>query len=341
MIILVYNFVTFCYFFALPGFPFSVWLYLEYLSEIFMVLDVVVRFVILRAVFKNDCKKGPFRHLNMIRNKADEKPLKMTIMILASLPSSIILYASLPSHFRPAMWVAIIRGLKLYRMNQLQLYFDLRDIRSKKDSFIRTIEALLYILLATHFLACFWLFIGRIGGDDELSWFRLVMYDQYEVPDIQKYVDSVFFVVSSMTGLGFAYIYPRTNLEYGSQSLIIILGVSLYANFFAFFTVTIYNRNKKRIDNQMRFEESKQLAVLRSFPSEIRGSIRNYYNSYRLKFDRLYETYDILKELPTNMRSEMSLFVNSGLIQKINFFQFAEPDFILKISKCLTPELAL
>ena len=42
------------------------------------------------------------------------------------------------------------------------------------------------------------------------------MYDQYDVPDIQKYIDSVFFVVSSMTGLGFAYIYPRTNLEYAS-----------------------------------------------------------------------------------------------------------------------------
>jgi hypothetical protein len=52
-----------------------------------------------------------------------------------------------------------------------------------------------------------------------------------------------------MTGLGFAYIYPRTDLEYGMQSLIMILGVSLYANFFAFFTVSIYNRNKKRIEN--------------------------------------------------------------------------------------------
>jgi len=37
----------------------------------------------------------------------------------------------------------------------------------------------------------------------------------------------------------------------------------------------------------------------------------------------------------------MSLFVNSGLIQKINFFQFAEPDFILKLSKSLNPEMAL
>jgi Ion channel len=75
---------------------------------------------------------------------------------------------------------------------------------------------------------------------------KLVLYDVYEgsVPNIQKYIDSVFFVISSMTGLGFAYIYPRTDLEYGMQSLIMLLGVSLYANFFAFFAVTIYNRNK-------------------------------------------------------------------------------------------------
>jgi hypothetical protein len=65
------------------------------------------------------------------------------------------------------MWVALIRGLKLYRMSQLSLYFDLRDIRSKKDSIVRTLEALLYILMGTHFLACFWLFIGRVDPNQD------------------------------------------------------------------------------------------------------------------------------------------------------------------------------
>lgn len=77
-----------------------------------------------------------------------------------------------------------------------------------------------------------------------------------------------------MTGLGFAYIYPRTDLEYGMQSFIMLFGVSLYANFFAFFTVSIYNRNKKIIENMMRFEESKKLALLRNFPINLRFSIR-------------------------------------------------------------------
>lgn len=124
----------------------------------------------------------------------------------------------------------------------------------------------------------------------------MVLYDQFEgrVLNIQKYTDAIFFVVSSMTGLGFAYIYPRTDLEYGMQSLIMVLGVSFYANFFAFFTVTIYNMNKKRIDNMMRYEESKRLAVLRNFPNDIRFSIRDYYNSLQIKYDSLCGKFEIL-----------------------------------------------
>jgi hypothetical protein len=129
-------------------------------------------------------------------------------------------------------------------------------------------QAGLYIILVTHMLSCFWLFIGRVDPQQDLTWMKLVLYDAYEghVPDFQKYIDSVLFVVSSMTGLGFGYIYPRTDLEYAMQSIIMLLGVSTYANFFAFFAVTIYNRNKQIIENMMRFEESKKLAKLRGFP---------------------------------------------------------------------------
>ena len=94
-----------------------------------------------------------------------------------------------------------------------------------------------------------------------------------------------------MTGLGFAYIYPRTDLEYAMQSLIMLLGVSLYANFFGFFAVSIYNRNRKRIENMVQFEESKKLAALRSFPRETKAQIRDYYNNLRMKYNALSENF--------------------------------------------------
>ena len=150
--------------------------------------------------------------------------------------------------------------------------------------------------MATHVLGCFWLFVGRVDPDKDHGWMNQVGYDVYgdAVPMFQKYIDSTFFVVSSMTGLGFAYIYPRTNLEYMMQSMIMVLGVSLYANFFAFFAVSIYNRNKHQIENMKRFEEWKKLAVLRGIPGDIRVQTRQYYNKLRLKYDSLCDKFEIL-----------------------------------------------
>lgn len=155
------------------------------------------------------------------------------------------------------------------------------------------------------------------------------------------YIDAVTFIIASMTSIGFFMIYPRTDLEYAMQSVIMLIGVSVYANFFAFFIVSIYDRNRKEIENMMRFEEFKQLAVLRHFPKNIRIQTREYYNSLRLKYDTLSNKFEILNELPNCLRGEMSLFINSELIQKINFFQFADPNFILRISTCFQPQLCL
>lgn len=122
-----------------------------------------------------------------------------------------------------------------------------------------------------------------------------------------KYVDSVFFVVSTMTGLVFGYNYPRTYLEYVMQSLIMLLGVSLYAHCFGFFAVSIYNRNRVRIDNMMQYEETKKLARLRSFPRKMRAQIGDYYNIIRLKYDALVGNFEMAKSLPDSLSTEFSL----------------------------------
>lgn len=120
-----------------------------------------------------------------------------------------------------------------------------------------------------------------------------------------------------------------------------VVGVSLYANFFAFFAVSIYNRKRKSIENMKRLEESKKLAVLRNFPNDTRTQIRYFYNNLRLRYDNLCDKFDIIEQLPNSLKSELSLFINSEVIQKVNFFQFADPSFILIISKFLKPKLCL
>lgn len=153
---IIYNCVTFCYFLGLPGFPSDAWLYLEFIVEILMIIDIFIRYV-LRRFLVNQRKT-----LNLLHSKHDDLPFQMTMFILSSFPTSIIIYPSIEDEVQYKIWLALIRGIKLYRIKQLNLYYELRDIRAKKDSFIRTFQATLYILLVTHLLSCFWLFIARV-----------------------------------------------------------------------------------------------------------------------------------------------------------------------------------
>lgn len=62
-----------------------------------------------------------------------------------------------------------------------------------------------------------------------------------EVTIFERYIDAVFYVVATMTGLGYGNIVPSTNLEYFVDIFIMITGCSIYAGFFADFAVEIYN----------------------------------------------------------------------------------------------------
>jgi hypothetical protein len=45
---ITYNFFTACYFFGMPGFPTDAWIYLEFLSEISMIVDLFIRYFVRR-----------------------------------------------------------------------------------------------------------------------------------------------------------------------------------------------------------------------------------------------------------------------------------------------------
>lgn len=49
-ICITYNFFTACYFFGLPGFPDGAWTYLEFLSEITMLVDLPLRYLVRRLL---------------------------------------------------------------------------------------------------------------------------------------------------------------------------------------------------------------------------------------------------------------------------------------------------
>jgi hypothetical protein len=140
---------------GLPGFPESVWLYLEILIEIILIIDIGMRLIFI-CFFKKE-----WATLFLLHEDEDSLWRRFRYFVTA-IPTSIILYVSLPNSTLGYLGIAFIRSVKLLRINYLNHYFDVRDLRTKRNSFLRTVQSVIYILLITHSLGCFWLFIGRI-----------------------------------------------------------------------------------------------------------------------------------------------------------------------------------
>jgi hypothetical protein len=127
----------------------------------------------------------------------------------------------------------------------------------------------------------------------------------------EEYVEAIFFVVATMTGLGYGNIVPSTNLEWFVDSIIMATGASIYAKFFADFAVEIYMSNRLQIDNQNQLEGAKKFCSQRNVPEESRNKIRHFYNNLRMKFAEFTRKHSILSELPKSLEGEISLMFNS------------------------------
>ena len=73
----------------------------------------------------------------------------------------------------------------------------------------------------------------------------------------------------------------------------------------------------------------------------MKSKVRHYYNNLRLNFADFKQKYEILKELPQSLQGEISLIFNKELIQDVKFFQLAEPNFIMSISRLLRPKISI
>ena len=149
-------------------------------------------------------------------------------------------------------------------------------------------QTLYYFLLATHFIGCVWLIVGRLDPEQaSKGWLRMAKFNDGAKRDatvFEKYVEAVFFVVATMTGLGYGNLVPSTNLEWVVDGCIMVTGVSVYCgeysipfrstfkrfhrifnetspfwllgyiNFFSNFMVDIYMSKIKLIENESRLE---------------------------------------------------------------------------------------
>ena len=92
--------------------------------------------------------------------------------------------------------------------------------------------------------------------------------------NIELYVDSSFFVVTTMGGWSYGNILPGTVLEMIVDIFIMFIGASMYANLFANFVTVITTQNAKRIEWNRLQEQAINFGYQLSIPNPILDKIK-------------------------------------------------------------------
>lgn len=120
-----YNFVTVFFFLGIEGFPESLWLLLEIVTELLIAVDFVLRLVI-----RLKCPTI-WNEMWLLHDKGSRSKFHLLIRLIGSVPQSLILcliYGSKDNlQALVAIEFAILRCLKLLRLRQISQYFEKVD----------------------------------------------------------------------------------------------------------------------------------------------------------------------------------------------------------------------
>lgn len=219
----------------------------------------------------------------------------------------------------------IFRILKLIRLFKLmRIAQTLQNFRSKNvinPSIFRMIMLMFWILIATHFITCGWIMLSTYPDT---------------MTNGEKYLHAIYWAVTTLTTIGYGDITPETSAQIIYVIIIEITGAALYGFIIGNIANLISNIDIAKAQYREKMEKINTFMKYRSIPFDLRDKINNYY-TYLWDSRRGYDESSVLKDLPISLKTNVSLFLNKEIIEKVPIFKGASISLIKEIILNLEP----
>ena len=223
------------------------------------------------------------------------------------------------------------KALLLLKLLIIPRVMEIRRIIESMDSLHPVVSRLLPIFLmmpiVIHILSCGWLWLGAgtagVTGDHA--------YD---------YAKAVYWAVTTLSTVGYGDITAKTVPQMLFSGITMILGVAFFGYVLSNVASILARMNAAREDHLSKVDRVESFMRSHKIPTPIRLKVRAYYR-YLWEKHQGYDDDEILHTLPTQLRSEVSLFLNRKIISKVPLFKEANPDLIHDIVLALKPKIAV
>ncbi|MCZ6702196.1 MAG: ion transporter [Ignavibacteria bacterium] len=230
------------------------------------------------------------------------------------------LLASIPFTFiYPIPALGIFRLLKLIRVAQYMHYVRQRAIRY--SDYLVLGFFIFWLLLLAHWLACGWIVLRSFPAVQD---------------NITKYITSLYWVIETLTTVGYGETTPLTNAQRIYAILIMLTGVGTYGFIIGNVANLLSKRNPGRAQFFNNLEQLKVFVNYRIIPLSLQKKISDYYN-YIWKKKLGFDESVFLSSLPQGLQNEVSIHLKREILEKIPLFKGISDEFLRDVSLHMRP----
>ena len=230
------------------------------------------------------------------------------------------LCAAIPfAAFSAPRLLQLLRLLKLARVAERMWHWQRAEFHN--PNVIRLALFFFWLALSTHWIAIGWLALRGVSAD---------------LGQATNYLRALYWSITTLATVGYGDITPSTNAEMLYAILVMILGVGVYGYVIGNVAALLANIDPARVHHRELVDRVSAFMRYRGVPAGLQRRILDYYE-YLWEKRLGYDESAAISGLPPTLRTEVSLFLNRDILQKVPLFRGASDDFIKAIALEMRP----
>ncbi|MEM7549626.1 MAG: cyclic nucleotide-binding domain-containing protein [Bacteroidota bacterium] len=217
-----------------------------------------------------------------------------------------------------SMILSVIRLIKLVKISHHMTMLSRKQIRYNVH--LKIMNFVFWMSLLAHWLSCGWMYIHGIDSTIDLK---------------SNYIRALYWVVTTLTTVGYGDITPHTNSEYLYTIMMQILGIGAFGYIIGNVTFYLKRRDPATLSYIENIEKLNTLLKYRGLPKSLQRKLQYFY-TYQWRERLGYDESSLLTGLPESLKGEVSIHLKKEIIRKISLFRNAEEGFLDEIAKMLT-----
>ncbi|MCB0566242.1 MAG: cyclic nucleotide-binding domain-containing protein [Phaeodactylibacter sp.] len=230
------------------------------------------------------------------------------------------LLAAIPFVCFASRFFGVFRLFKLARASKILESWRLKNLQFSNRLVL--IYLIIAIIIIIHWISCGWMVIHR--ANERLA------------DDVSRYIDALYWSVTTITTVGYGDITPITRIEKIYAIFAMLMGLGFYGFLIGNITRLLSKKDPAREHYLDNMEKLSVAVKYRSLPPSLQRRIHDYY-SYKWRKRLGFDESDFLDGLPNSLKMQVALYFKKDILERIPMFSQASKEFIESIALFLNP----